>query len=126
VTKRELVIDVAERLGYTQNEVANVVQASLDAITECLANGQRIEIRNFGVFEIKTRDARIGRNPRTGQEVPISEKRVATFKPGKALKERVEVTSATPASDAPRPVATARLGSGLAVVEEEGGQFRLL
>ncbi|MDQ1256551.1 MAG: DNA-binding protein HU-beta [Candidatus Hydrogenedentes bacterium] len=125
MTKRELVIDVAERLGYTQNEVANVVQASLDAITECLANGQRIEIRNFGVFEIKTRDARIGRNPRTGQEVPISEKRVATFKPGKALKERVEGTSSS-ADDAPRPVATAQLGSGLAVVEEEGGQFRLL
>jgi len=90
VTKRELVIDVAERLGYTQNEVANVVQATLEAITESLAQGQRIEIRNFGVFEVKVRDARIGRNPRTGDEVPISEKRVATFKAGKALKETVE------------------------------------
>lgn len=90
MTKRELVIDVAERLGYTQNEVANVVQATLDAITESLVAGHRIEVRNFGVFEVKKRDARIGRNPRTGQEVPISEKRVATFKAGKALKERVE------------------------------------
>jgi integration host factor subunit beta len=90
VTKRELVIAVAERLGYTQNEVSNVVQTTLDAITECLAEGQRLEIRNFGVFEIKKRDARIGRNPRTGQEVSITEKRVATFKPGKALKEFVE------------------------------------
>ena len=90
MTKRELVIDVAERLGYTQNEVANVVQATLDAITDSLVEGHRIEVRNFGVFEVKKRDARIGRNPRTGQEVPISEKRVATFKAGKALKERVE------------------------------------
>ncbi|MBI5094201.1 MAG: integration host factor subunit beta [Candidatus Hydrogenedentes bacterium] len=90
MTKRELVIQVAERLGYTQNEVASVVQATLDAITDSLSEGQRLEIRNFGVFELKTRDARIGRNPRTGQEVPITEKRVASFKPGKALKELVQ------------------------------------
>jgi len=90
VTKRELVVEVAERLGYTQNEVAGVVQATLDAITESLTRGSRIEIRNFGVFEVKTRDARVGRNPRTGEEVPITKKRVATFKAGKALKERVE------------------------------------
>jgi nucleoid DNA-binding protein len=96
VTKRELVIAVAERLGFTQNEVSNVVQTTLDAITECLAEGQRLEIRNFGVFEIKKRDARIGRNPRTGQEVSITEKRVATFKPGKALKEYVEGTGPKP------------------------------
>ena len=90
MTKRELVVAVAERLGYTQNEVASVVQAALDTVTECLAEGQRLEIRNFGVFEVKKRDARIGRNPRTGQEVSIAEKLVATFKPGKALKEYVE------------------------------------
>ena len=90
MTKRELVIEVAERLGYTQNEVAGVVQCALDAIAESLATGQRLEIRNFGVFEVKSRDARIGRNPRTGEEVPIARKNVATFKPGKALKERVQ------------------------------------
>lgn len=90
MTKRELVIEVAEKLGYTQNEVADVVQATLEAITESLAEGERLEIRNFGVFEVKTRDARMGRNPRTGQEVPITQKRVATFKPGKALKELVQ------------------------------------
>ena len=105
MTKRELVIAVAERLGYTQNEVANVVQATLDAITECLAAGQRLEIRNFGVFEVKKRDARIGRNPRTGVEVRIAEKRVATFKPGKALKEYVEGVGPKPTlADATVPV----------------------
>jgi len=91
-----LVIAVAERLGYTQNEVSNVVQTTLDTITDCLAEGQRLEIRNFGVFEVKKRDGRIGRNPRTGQEVSILEKRVATFKPGKALKEYVEGTGPKP------------------------------
>lgn len=121
MTKRELVIAVSERLGFTQNEVSNIVQATLDAITECLAEGQRLEIRNFGVFEVKKRDARMGRNPRTGQEVSISEKRVATFKPGKALKEYVEgtgpkpdlgdaaETEVAPASNQPR---AERAGSG--------------
>ena len=90
MTKRELVIEVAEKLGYTQNEVASIVQATLDAIIESLAEGERLEIRNFGVFEVKARDARMGRNPRTGQEVPIRRKRVASFKPGKALKEMVQ------------------------------------
>jgi len=90
VTKRELVIEIADRKGYTQNEVSEIVQAVLDVISESLAKGKRLEIRNFGVFEVKRRDARRGRNPRTGAEVPIPEKRVATFKPGKALKELVE------------------------------------
>lgn len=103
MTKRDLVIDVAERLGYTQNEVANVVQATLDSITESLIEGHRIEVRNFGVFEVKKRDARIGRNPRTGQEVPIAEKRVASFKAGKALKERVESGGAQPVVPSKRP-----------------------
>ena len=92
MTKRELVIEVAEKLGFTQNEVSGIVQATLDAITEALAEGQRLEVRNFGVFEVKSRDARMGRNPRTGEEVPISRKSVATFKPGKALKELVQAT----------------------------------
>ena len=90
MTKRELVIEVADKKGYTQNEVSEIVQAALDVISESLAKGKRLEIRNFGVFEVKRRDARRGRNPRTGAEVPIPEKRVATFKPGKALKELVE------------------------------------
>lgn len=101
MTKRELVIEVAERLGFTQNEVSDVVQATLDAITESLAEGKRLEIRNFGVFDLKKRDARIGRNPRTGVSVPIEEKRVAIFKPGKSLKERVESVSPQTATTQP-------------------------
>ncbi len=90
MTKRELVIEVASKLGLTQNEVSVIVQETLDTITETLVEGQRLEIRNFGVFEVKERDARIGRNPRTGEEVPIPRKRVAAFRPGKALKEWIQ------------------------------------
>ena len=101
MTKRELVMQIAERLGFAQNEVADVVQATLDAIIESLAEGRRLEIRNFGVFEVRTRDSRKGRNPRTGEEVPIEQKRVATFKPGKALKEQVRSQAVSVASEAP-------------------------
>lgn len=90
LTKRELVIEVASVVGSTQNEVAAVVQTTLDTIADTLTAGDRVEIRNFGVFEIKERDARVGRNPRTGEEVPISRKRIASFKSGKVLKEWVQ------------------------------------
>lgn len=90
LTKRELVIKIAEKGGFTQNEVASIVQTTLDVIIDSLAEGKRLEIRNFGVFEVKGRNARVGRNPRTGEQVPIEEKRVAVFKPGKALKELVQ------------------------------------
>jgi integration host factor subunit beta len=93
-------------MGFTQNEVAAIVQATLDAICDSLAEGQRLEIRNFGVFEVKCRDARIGRNPRTGEEVPIAEKRVATFKPGKALKELVQTGEIVVEMPVDEPVST--------------------
>lgn len=99
MTKRELVISVAEQLGFTQNEVSDVVQTTLDTVTEALATGDRLEIRNFGVFEVKVREARLGRNPRTGDSVPIAEKHIPIFKPGKALKEWVE--RADPSAQAP-------------------------
>lgn len=96
MTKRELVIQVASKLGMTQNEVADVVQTMFDTITETLVEGDRLEIRNFGVFEVKARDSRVGRNPRTGVEVPIPEKRVASFRPGKVLKDWVQNSSGQP------------------------------
>jgi integration host factor beta subunit len=101
LTKRELVIEVAEQLGFTQNEVASIVQTTLDTITQSLAKGQRLELRNFGVFDVKTRDPRVGRNPRTGEEVQIEAKRVPGFKPGKALKEYVQTGRFTEEPGAP-------------------------
>ena len=87
MTKRELVIRVANQLEMTQSEVAKVIENVFDTISSSLAEGERWELRDFGVFEVKTRASRIGRNPRTGDQVPVPERRVVTFRPGKKMKE---------------------------------------
>jgi integration host factor alpha subunit len=89
MTKRELVIRVANQLGMTQNDVAQIVEAAFETISEALAKGERWELRDFGVFEVKTRASRIGRNPRTGAQVPVPARKVVTFKPGKRMKEMI-------------------------------------
>lgn len=89
MTKRELVIRVANMLGMTQSDVAKIIEGTFDTISQTLAEGQRWELRDFGVFEVKTRAARIGRNPRTGDQVPVPERRVVTFRPGKKMKELI-------------------------------------
>ncbi len=120
-------IDVATRLGYTQNEVSSVVQSALDTIVDTLAKGDRLEVRNFGVFEVKSRDARTGRNPRTGEEVPIMQKRIVSFKPGKTLKQWVESGSgsgfsalfeSSPVPARPIPASPARIPHALPVPGE--------
>ena len=99
MTKRELIIRVANSLGMTQSDVAKVVEATFDTISTTLAQGERWELRDFGVFEVKTRASRIGRNPRTGDQVPVPERRVVTFRPGKQMKELI----ASPESIQNRP-----------------------
>ena len=89
MTKRELVIRVANKLGMTQSDVSKIIEGTFDTISQSLASGQRWELRDFGVFEVKTRASRIGRNPRTGAQVPVPERRVVTFRPGKRMKELV-------------------------------------
>jgi nucleoid DNA-binding protein len=89
MTKRELVIRVANKLGMTQSDVARIIEGTFDTISQSLAHGHRWELRDFGVFEVKTRASRIGRNPRTGDQVPVPERRVVTFRPGKKMKEHV-------------------------------------
>lgn len=93
MTKRELVIRVANKLGLTQSEVAKIIEQTFDTISEALASGERWELRDFGVFEVKTRASRIGRNPRTGDQVPVPERKVVTFRPGKKMKEVVSNSS---------------------------------
>ena len=93
MTKRELVIRVANGLGVTQSEVAKIIEAVLENISHSLAQGQRWELRDFGVFDVKTRASRIGRNPRTGDQVPVPERKVVTFRPGKRMKEVICVPS---------------------------------
>jgi nucleoid DNA-binding protein len=89
ITKRELTIKVANDLGMTQSDVAKVLDEMLSTITRSLAEGERLEFRGFGIFKTKTRVSRMGRNPRTGEQVPVPEKRVVTFRPGRKMKEQV-------------------------------------
>ena len=91
MTKRDLVVKIARETGMVQSEVAEVVQKTLDYITEELIAGRNIELRNFGVFEIKVRKERKGRNPNKPQDVvKIPECAVVKFRAGKELKEAVE------------------------------------
>src|SRR4029077_4199296 len=78
-----------ERIGLTQLKTKDIVQQTFDAIVDTLIEVGRIELRNFGVFEVKMRKARKARNPRTGERVDVEPKKVVTFKPGKEMEERV-------------------------------------
>lgn len=89
VTKKEIVKAISEDIGLTQLRTKEIVQRTFDAIVETLVSERRIELRNFGVFEVKKRAARKARNPRTGERVDVAEKYVVTFKPGKEMEERV-------------------------------------
>jgi len=89
VTKKEIVRTISEEIGLTQLQTKEIVQKTFDAIVEALVEERRIELRNFGVFEVKRRAARKARNPRTGDKVYVPEKFVVTFKPGKEMEARV-------------------------------------
>jgi len=89
VTKKEIVKTISEEIGLTQLKTKEIVQKTFDAIVDTLVEDKRIELRNFGVFEVKKRAARRARNPRTGEKVFVEEKFVVTFKPGKEMEERV-------------------------------------
>lgn len=89
MTKKEIVKTISEEIGLTQLKTKEIVQKTFDAIVETLVEEKRIELRNFGVFEVKKRAARKARNPRTGDKVYVPEKYVVTFKPGKEMEERV-------------------------------------
>jgi len=97
MTKSELISCLAG--SYSQlvaKDAEYAVKTILDAMTNALANGQRIEIRGFGSFALNVRPPRIGRNPKSGDKVMVHEKRVPHFKPGKELRERVDATAGQP------------------------------
>jgi integration host factor subunit beta len=91
VTKKEIVKTISEEIGLTQLKTKEIVQKTFDAIVETLVDERRIELRNFGVFEVKKRAARKARNPRTGTRVDVPTKYVVTFKPGKEMEEKVRL-----------------------------------
>jgi nucleoid DNA-binding protein len=102
VTKKEIVKTISDEIGLTQLKTKEIVQKTFDAIVETLVEERRIELRNFGVFEVKKRAARKARNPRTGDKVYVPEKYVVTFKPGKEMEERVRELERQAAEEAAR------------------------
>jgi len=128
VTKKEIVRTISEEIGLTQLQTKEIVQKTFDAIVKALVAERRIELRNFGVFEVKRRAPRKARNPRTGDKVFVPEKFVVTFKPGKEMEERVKElerqataarTGRTKSTSAAEPVAQT-LGASTAY--EDNGQ----
>jgi integration host factor subunit beta len=113
MTKSDLIEKVAKRLPHiSKKDTEVVVNTIFDRMTEALSHGERIEIRGFGSFQVKVREAREGRNPKTGDEVKIPKKRTPFFKVGKELKERIdrawrrERTQAAPAAGSPSATGT--------------------
>ena len=101
MTKSELIAELAAANPHLQGRDVELIVATIfDEITDALSRGERVELRGFGAFTVKKRDARTGRNPRTGEAVPVSGKAVPFFKAGKELRERV--------NRGPKPVRSAR------------------
>ena len=90
MTKKEIVLKISDETDIKQIDVKLVVQKALDAIIESLSKGDAVELRNFGIFKVRSRKGRMGRNPRTGESVPVPEKKVVAFKPGLVMKARVK------------------------------------
>ncbi len=114
MTKKEIVKQISERIGLTQLKTKEIVQQTFDAIVETLLEVGRIELRNFGVFEVKRRKARkaITRGLPGEQKVDVPPKNVVTFKPGKEMEERVRQMTNVPGMDDEEAVG-AEFGNGL-------------
>ncbi len=90
MTKKDIVLKITDMTGIKQVDVKKIVQKTFDVIIESLAHDEKVELRNFGVFKIKERKARFGRNPKTGESVPVPPHKVVVFKPGLEMKEKVK------------------------------------
>jgi integration host factor subunit beta len=89
MTKKEIVTKIADQTDIKQVLVKQVLQMALDIIVGSLSKGETVELRNFGIFRVKSRKARLGRNPKTGEGVNIPGKKVVAFKPGLVMREKV-------------------------------------
>jgi nucleoid DNA-binding protein len=118
VTKKEIVKQISERANLTQLKTKEIVQWTFDAIVETLIEEGRIELRNFGVFEVKRRKARKARNPRTGAKVDVEPKNVVTFQPGKEMEEKVRVMARVP--DRPRGRTPSDRGDADGIEQNDG------
>lgn len=119
MTKKEIVKQISDRLDLTQLKTKEIVQQTFDAIVETLLQDGRIELRNFGVFEVKRRKARKARNPKTGEKVDVPPKNVVTFKPGKEMEERVrQMTNVPDMADDEDEAVGAEVGNGQGQYED--------
>ncbi len=96
MTKKEIVKTISDETGLNQQQIKTIVQKTFDAIVMTLVEEGRIELRNFGVFQVRPRAARKARNPRTGRQVEVPEKFVVTFKPGKIMEQKVNAIEGSP------------------------------
>ena len=102
LTKRGLVLRICEDTDQPQQHVFDIVQRTFDHITKALAQGEKVELRNFGIFEVRLRKARMGRNPSApGTEVPIPERSVVRFKAGREMRLAVRNLTSKPAAKIP-------------------------
>ncbi len=108
VTKKELTDRIADETGLKRTDVKKIVQAFLDAIVDQLGEGNRIEFRDFGVFETKSRAPRIAQNPKTLERVEVPAKRTVKFKVGRLMRERMEAPIEAPPAASPSPKPDAR------------------
>ncbi|MFN7731126.1 MAG: HU family DNA-binding protein [Pirellula sp.] len=107
MTKKEIVKTISDETGLNQQVIKKIVQKTFDSIIDTLVEDGRIELRNFGVFQVRPRAARKARNPRTGRQVEVPEKFVVSFKPGKIMEERVNSIDGTPLAQSIREAAAA-------------------
>lgn len=89
LTRMDLSESVFREVGLSRNESAELVESVLDHISDALVRGENVKISSFGTFSIRDKSERVGRNPKTGEEVPIKPRRVLTFRPSQLMKERV-------------------------------------
>jgi len=90
MTKKDIVLKIADETNIKQIDVKKVVQKTFDAIIDSLVRGEKVELRNFGVFKVKERRSRTGRNPRTNEIVPVPARKVVVFKAGLEMKKLIK------------------------------------
>lgn len=122
MTKKDIVRTIAEQIDLPQLRTKELVQRTFEALIDTLVRDGRVELRNFGVFQIKRRDARMARNPRTGERVPVQAKSVVTFKPGKEMEARVRERDRAAAAAAAEGGPPAEGGPGPAPGQDAAGQ----
>ncbi len=100
VTRAQLSEAVYQEVGLSRNESADLVESVLDELADHLIDGETVKVSSFGIFYVREKGERIGRNPKTGEEVPILPRRVLVFRPSHVLKDRINQTLSVPASNA--------------------------